>query len=133
LGGFDTHFNQLTRQEALLKSYSQAIAAFTKDLKAGGNWNNTVVMTFSEFGRRVAENGSQGTDHGTASNLYLMGGGIKKPGFYNEGPDLTDLDNGDLKFKVDFRQVYATLLDKWLGADSAKVITRGGFESLTVI
>ena len=87
-----------------------------------GNWNDTLIMTFSEFGRRVSENGSKGTDHGTANNLLIMGGDLKKPGFYNEAPNLTDLDNGDLKFQVDFRTVYSTVLKNWLQSDPKAVI-----------
>lgn len=122
MGGFDTHNNQLVRQKQLLKQYSEATSAFVKDMKMSGNWNDTLMLTFSEFGRRVAENGSKGTDHGTANNLLLMGGDLKKPGFYNEAPDLTDLDNGDLKFQVDFRSVYSTVLKNWLSADPKGVI-----------
>jgi uncharacterized protein (DUF1501 family) len=86
-------------------------------------------MTFSEFGRRVKQNGSVGTDHGTANNLFLMSGSLQQPGIYNPGPNLTDLIDGDLKFTVDFRSVYATILNKWLGADDA-VILGNQFEKL---
>jgi uncharacterized protein (DUF1501 family) len=78
-------------------------------------------MCFSEFGRRVAENSSQGTDHGAAAPMFVMGGKVKG-GLYGTMPSLTDLDDGDLKYTTDFRRVYATLLDKWLNADSAKVL-----------
>ena len=122
MGGFDTHFNQVARQKQLLKQYSEATSAFVKDMKMSGNWNDTLMLTFSEFGRRVAENGSKGTDHGTANNLLLMGGDLKKPGFYNEAPNLTDLDNGDLKFQVDFRSVYSTVLKNWLQSDPKAII-----------
>jgi uncharacterized protein (DUF1501 family) len=81
-----------------------------------------LVMTFSEFGRRVSQNASNGTDHGTASSMFLMGGGLKKPGLYNDIPSLTDLDDGDLKYNVDFKQVYATVLDNWLLADSRGIL-----------
>ena len=122
MGGFDTHFNQVARQKQLLKQYSEATSAFVKDMKLSGNWKDTLIMTFSEFGRRVAENGSKGTDHGTANNLLLMGGDLKNPGFYNEGPNLTDLDNGDLKFQIDFRSVYSTVLKNWLQSDPKAII-----------
>ena len=114
MGGFDPHVNQKNQQERLFKQYSEAMTALVTDLKKHNLWNKTLVMTFSEFGRRVAENGSRGTDHGAANNVYLMGGQLKKPGFYNEGPDLGQLHHGDLKHSVDFRQIYATLLNDWL-------------------
>lgn len=114
MGGFDTHVNQKNQQEHLFRQYSEAMTAFVKDLKSNDLWDKTLVMTFSEFGRRVAENGSRGTDHGAANNVYLMGGKLKKAGFYNEAPNLSILDNGDLKYSVDFRQIYATLLTNWL-------------------
>jgi len=79
-------------------------------------------MTFSEFGRRVAQNASGGTDHGTANNIYVIGGKLAKPGIYNPMPDLQNLDEGDLIFNTDFRQVYATMLEKVLGVNSEKVL-----------
>ena len=79
-------------------------------------------MTFSEFGRRVTQNASNGTDHGTASSMFFIGGGIKKAGIYNDIPSLDDLDEGDLKYTVDFKQVYATVLDKWLQTDARSVL-----------
>lgn len=122
MGGFDTHNNQVLRQKQLLKLYSEATSAFAKDMKKAGNWNDTLVMTFSEFGRRVAENGSKGTDHGTANNLFLMGGGLKNPGFYNDAPNLKDLEKGDLKYQIDFRSVYSTVLKNWLDSDPKAII-----------
>ena len=90
-------------------------------------------MTFSEFGRRVKENGSKGTDHGTANNLFVIGGNLNKAGFYNSAPDLLSLDgNGDLIHQLDFRQVYATVIEKWLGADSKKVLGKD-FQSLNFL
>lgn len=89
-------------------------------------------MTFSEFGRRVAQNASNGTDHGTAGNMFFIGGGLKKPGIYNNIPSLTDLDEGDLKFQIDFRQAYATVLDKWLQINSSELLNRR-FENLGFI
>lgn len=132
LGGFDTHAGQKNRQERLLKQYAEGVAAFVKDLKQGGNWKDSVLMTFSEFGRRVAENGSGGTDHGTANNLFLMSGSLQKVGFYNSAPNLTDLDKGDLKYEIDFRRVYASLLKDWLQVD-AKNILGTHFDTLGIV
>lgn len=122
LGSFDTHVNQKAQQARLLTMYNDAISALVKDLKANNIWQNVVIMTFSEFGRRVAQNGSQGTDHGTASNVYLMGGNLKKAGILNELPNLQDLDEGDLKFTMDFRRIYATILDKHLQTPHEKIL-----------
>jgi uncharacterized protein (DUF1501 family) len=79
-------------------------------------------MTFSEFGRRVSQNASGGTDHGTANNMFLVSGGLKQKGLINEMTDLNDLDEGDLRYKVDFKEVYATVLNKWLGADDRNIL-----------
>ena len=122
LGGFDTHAFQNNKQDKLLEQYADAVAAFVKDLKSNQLLDDTLIMTFSEFGRRVKQNGSNGTDHGTANNVFLMGGNLKKQGFYNSAPDLLDLDNGDLKYEIDFRQIYATILDKWLGTDHRRIL-----------
>ncbi len=89
-----------------------------------GNWEDTLIMTFSEFGRRVEENASSGTDHDKANNIMIFGGDLKKPGIYNDGPDLSNLVYGDLKYQVDFRSVYATVLNKWLGADASSIINQ---------
>jgi uncharacterized protein (DUF1501 family) len=123
MGGFDTHAKQAGQHEQLLGALDAALGAFVKDLKAQGNFDRVLVMTFSEFGRRVAENGSDGTDHGTAAPMFLVGGGVR-PGLVGAAPSLVDLDHGDLKHTVDFRSVYATLLEKWLRAPSAKVLGR---------
>ncbi len=122
LGGFDTHAFQNNKQNKLLKTYADAVAAFVKDLKSNQLLDDTLIMTFSEFGRRVQQNGSNGTDHGTANNVFMMGGNLKKPGFYNEAPNLLNLDNGDLKYEVDFRQIYATVLEKWLGTNHRGIL-----------
>jgi uncharacterized protein (DUF1501 family) len=114
LTGFDTHAGQKGIQNRLLKIYGNGVSAFVKELKANGKWNNTLIMSFSEFGRRMAQNGSAGTDHGTANNLHLLGGKLKKPGIYNESPDLQNTIDGDLKHTIDFRRVYATILENWL-------------------
>ena len=129
--GFDTHARQQGTQERLLGIYGDSMKAFVDDLKEQGHFEDTLIMTFSEFGRRVAQNASGGTDHGTANNVFLMGGSVK-PGLWNELPSLTDLDNGDLKYRLDFRNIYATLLDKWLNVSSEKVLKRP-FETLDII
>lgn len=121
LGGFDTHANQANRHGALLQELSQGLGSFVADLKALGHLDRTLVMTFSEFGRRVAENEQQGTDHGTAGPMFLAGGGIKA-GIHGGAPNLTDLDAGDLKFGTDFRAVYAAVLKSWLRSDPKAVL-----------
>jgi uncharacterized protein (DUF1501 family) len=120
-GGFDTHAQQQQMQAGLFNQLGQSLFAFHEDLKAKGLLNKVTVMVFSEFGRRVAENSSQGTDHGAAAPMFVMGGKVKG-GLHGAIPSLTDLDDGDLKFTTDFRRVYATILDKWLNADSEKVL-----------
>ena len=124
LSGFDTHVGQQGQQGRQLKIYGDAVAAFIKDLKQTNKLDDTLVMTFSEFGRRVEQNASNGTDHGTANNIMLYGGKLKKAGIYNPAPDLSTLDNGDLKYQVDFRDVYATVLDKWLNVDNSLVLNK---------
>ncbi len=132
LGSFDTHINQAAQQKRLFTELNDALAAFAADLKAQGRWNDVLVATFSEFGRRVAQNASGGTDHGTANQMFFLGGQLRQKGLLNALPDLTDLDQGDLKFNVDFRQVYATLLGRWLEADASAVIG-GHFDPLTFV
>ncbi len=124
LGGFDTHANQAQEQPALLKTLAEGLAAFYNDLAAHGKADDVVIMTWSEFGRRVHENGSAGTDHGAAAPLFVMGNAVAG-GIYGEPPDLGHLDQtGNLKFAIDFRQVYATVLDRWLGAPSQAILGR---------
>lgn len=101
---------------------SDAIKAFTADLKKNNRFEDVLLFTFSEFGRRVAQNASNGTDHGTANNMFLISGGLKQKGILNDLPDLTDLNEGDLKFKIDFKSVYATILRRWLNADADKIL-----------
>jgi len=132
LGSFDTHINQEAQQKRLFQELNDALEAFANDLKANGKWNEVLVTTFSEFGRRVSQNASNGTDHGTANNMMFFGGSLRQQGLLNAMPDLQDLDQGDLKFRVDFRQVYATLLEKWLGADSKQVLA-GDFTTMGFI
>ena len=121
LGGFDTHAAQAGTQTNLLKELSDAVAAFQKDITHHGHQKRVLVMTFSEFGRRVRENGSGGTDHGTASQMFLIGDKVK-PGLIGKLPSLTDLDQGDLKFHTDFRSVYATILKQWLKVNPRQVL-----------
>ncbi|WP_075343510.1 DUF1501 domain-containing protein [Tenacibaculum agarivorans] len=125
LSGFDTHANQKNRQAKLLKLYAESMAVFVEDLKANGTFDDTLILTFSEFGRRVQKNGSNGTDHGTANNVFIIGKNLKKAGFYNPLADLSDLDyNGDLKYTIDFREIYATILDKWLNVNDTKILNK---------
>lgn len=124
-GGYDTHIGQAGAHERLLREMGDAVSAFLADLKAQGNLGRVTLMTFSEFGRRVKENASGGTDHGAAAPLFLAGGGIQA-GLFGEMPSLAarDLDDGDVKFNVDFRSVYATVLEKHLGVKSDPILGR---------
>jgi uncharacterized protein (DUF1501 family) len=130
-GSFDTHTYQKATQDRLLAQFSDAIAAFYSDLAAHGDDRRVLTMTFSEFGRRVAENASRGTDHGEAAPVFLAGGAVRG-GVYARHPSLDDLDNGDVKYTTDFRSIYATVLDRWLGVSSQGVLA-GGFQTLPVI
>lgn len=125
LGGFDTHTNQAGTHQRLLGEFDGAVAAFLKDMKEQGNLDRVLVLTFSEFGRRVKQNGSGGTDHGAGAPLFLFGGKAKA-GLHGEAPDLApdELHRGDVVHRVDFRSVYATLLERHLGADSAEILGR---------
>ncbi len=124
LGSFDTHVNQEMQQQRLFTEMNDAVKAFVNDLKNNNRFNDVMLFTFSEFGRRVEQNASGGTDHGTANNMFLISGGLKQKGLINPLPDLTDLDEGDLKYKVDFKNVYATVLNKWLDADDQNILGR---------
>jgi uncharacterized protein (DUF1501 family) len=130
-GSFDTHVNQKPVQDRLLGQLSDALKAFYDDLAAHGNERRVLTMTFSEFGRRIQENASKGTDHGEASPLFLIGGGVKG-GVYGAYPDLSNTSMGNVAFKTDFRSVYATVLERWLGAPSQKVL-RGSFSQINAI
>ena len=121
LDGFDTHAQQPIAHAALLRQWSEAQAALLKVLKERGHADRVLVMTFSEFGRRVAENASDGTDHGAAAPVFLSGPALKSP-LFGEHPSISDLDDGDLKFHTDFRSVYATVIEKWFAADSQKLL-----------
>ena len=122
LGSFDTHINQGAQQQRLFTEMNDAVSSFVKDLKANGRFNDVLITTFSEFGRRVSQNASGGTDHGTANNMFFIGSGLKQKGVLNPLPDLNDLQDGDLKHKVDFKNVYATILKNWLNADDVKIL-----------
>jgi uncharacterized protein (DUF1501 family) len=122
-GGFDTHAGQLNAHERLMVEFNDAVGAFAADLKQQGNFDRVLLMTFSEFGRRVAENANGGTDHGAAAPIFVLGGKIK-PGLLGKYPSLIDLDHGDLKFNTDFRSVYGTVLEQWLNAPSQVVLGR---------
>jgi uncharacterized protein (DUF1501 family) len=128
LGGFDTHANQQQTHDLLMKTLADGLSAFYADLAHHGKADSVVIMTWSEFGRRVEENGSQGTDHGTAAPMFVLGNPVNK-GIFGEPPSLSSLDaNGNLKYTIDFRSVYATVLDRWLGA-SSKDVLGGSFSS----
>ena len=131
IGGFDNHANQLGNHCALLHQLSESLAAFVHDLKRDKLLGRVLLMTFSEFGRTLKENGRRGTGHGAAAPVFLAGGKLKGD-LIGPRPSLTDLDNGAPKFHTDFRRVYATVLDKWLGFDSRTVLGRQ-FESLDVL
>ncbi|HTX58436.1 MAG TPA: DUF1501 domain-containing protein [Verrucomicrobiae bacterium] len=130
-GSFDTHVGQIGVQARLLREFSDAIAAFYADLAAHGNDRRVLTMTFSEFGRRIAENANHGTDHGEASPLFLIGGGVKG-GLYGSAPDLSEANMGNVRFSVDFRSVYATVLERWLGTSSRGVLG-GSFSTIPVL
>jgi uncharacterized protein (DUF1501 family) len=122
-GGFDTHSQQANAHNTLLNELSTSVTAFIRDIQGHGLGDQVNVLTFSEFGRRVKENGSLGTDHGAASQMFALGKNVKG-GVIGKHPSLTDLDDGDLKFHTDFRQVYASVLDQWLDIDSKKVLNK---------
>lgn len=132
LGGFDTHSGQPGRHAQLLKALAEGLAALKAALVELGRWDSTLVMTYSEFGRRPRENLSSGTDHGTASAHFLLGGRVKG-GLYGAPPALSRLDgNGNLPFAMDFRDLYATVLERWWGADPARAL-KARFAPLDVV
>jgi uncharacterized protein (DUF1501 family) len=128
--GYDTHSVQLPLHASLLGELSGALRAFLDDLAAANLADRVLVLCFSEFGRRVRENGSQGTDHGTAGPVFLAGTGIRA-GLVGAAPKLLDLQDGDLKMTVDFRRVYASVLQDWLGLPS-KLALGGDFAKLNL-
>ncbi|HEX8523832.1 MAG TPA: DUF1501 domain-containing protein [Tepidisphaeraceae bacterium] len=121
LGGFDTHAGERGRHDNLMTQLAQGVGAFWKDMKKQGNDDRVLMMTFSEFGRRVEQNASGGTDHGAAAPMFVMGPKLKT-GVVGNHPSLTDLDAGDLKYNVDFRSVYATVIQNWLQTASKPIL-----------
>jgi uncharacterized protein (DUF1501 family) len=120
-GGFDTHNNQANSHDRLLGQLDSALKSFLGDIKSQGNESRVTVMTFSEFGRRVGENASGGTDHGQGSCMFLAGAPVKG-GLHGKHPSLTDLSQGDLKFTTDFRSVYATVLEDFMKTPSQPIL-----------
>ena len=133
LGGFDTHANQAGRHDNLMRDFSQGVGAFWKDMKEQKNDQRVLMMCFSEFGRRVQQNASQGTDHGAAAPMFLVGPAIqKKAGIIGQHPSLTKLDQGDLMFNIDFRNVYATVLQDWMDTPSKPILGQQ-FKTMPII
>lgn len=134
IGGFDTHANQLEKHQELLTNVSNAVSAFYQDLEATGHDQNVLSMTFSEFGRRVYENGSSGTDHGKAAPSLLFGPALNGNGFAGLHPDLDNdiTNNGNIEYTTDFRSLYGTVLSKWLCASATdlEVSLNGIFEEM---
>ncbi len=130
-GGYDTHSGQAPAHQRLMEELGDAVTAFCRDLKAQGNFDRVTLLTFSEFGRRVAENASGGTDHGAAAPLFVAGGSVK-PGLHGKYPSLTDLNRGDLIHNVDFRSVYYSILRNWLKAPADQVLGRR-FPTLPIV
>jgi len=125
LSGFDTHANQPNTQERLLQLYAESMEVFVEDLQKNNQFDDVIILTFSEFGRRVKQNESNGTDHGTSNNVFVIGKNLKQNGLYNSMPDLSNLDaNGNLKHEIDFREIYATILDKWLQVDDTAILNK---------
>ncbi len=131
LDGFDTHSLQPQAHAGLLRQWSDALEAFVLRLEQAGQADRVLVMTFSEFGRRVAENASQGTDHGAAAPVFFAGASLPTP-LIGQHPDLEDLDDGDLKFHTDFRSIYASVIEKWFEAPSQPILGQA-FPSLSII
>jgi len=131
LGGFDTHINQRNGQGNQLRQLSDAVSAFHTDLAVHHVDKQVITVIYSEFGRRVGENGSGGTDHGAAAPVFVVGSSVSG-GVYGEHPSLTALDEGDLKYDIDYRQVYATIVERWFGLDVQEVLGKN-FEQLSFI
>jgi uncharacterized protein (DUF1501 family) len=128
---FDTHVQQADLHSRLLMYTADAVRGFMEDVERIGRADDVAVMIFTEFGRRVEENGSLGTDHGTATPMFVVGKGVKG-GLFGQHPSLTDLDDGNLKMTTDFRRVYATMIKEWLGYDDTQAILKGRFDPLGV-
>ena len=124
LGGFDTHANERETQQRLLQTFDEAVTPFLQEMAGDSHGKNVVLLAYSEFGRRVRANASQGTDHGTAGPVFVAGVPVKG-GFYGEEPSLTHLDNGDLKFTTDFRDIYYELLMRTVGTDPTPSVGTG--------
>jgi len=132
MGGFDTHSGQAGTQQQLLMYVADALEGFLKDVKRMGRGSEVAVMMFTEFGRRVSQNQSGGTDHGTSTPMYILGEGVKG-GLYGSYPSLEKLDsNGDLILTTDFRRVYATMIAEWMGYKDTSAILKGDFPALGV-
>jgi len=131
LGGFDTHAGQRGRHDNLMKQFAQGIQAFWKDMAEQRNDQRVLMMTFSEFGRRVAQNASAGTDHGTAAPMFLFGSSVMA-GVIGKHPSLANLDQGDLRFTTDFRSVYASVIENWLDAKSQPILG-GHFQTMPIV
>jgi uncharacterized protein (DUF1501 family) len=132
LDGFDTHSGQIQSHAALMREMGSSLEAFLKDIEAAGQADRVLVLVFSEFGRRLGENASGGTDHGTAAPVFLLGNPVK-PSVQGPYPDLAHLDDeGDPRHAIDFRRVYATVLDGWLGVSAAKILGTG-FEPMPLL
>jgi uncharacterized protein (DUF1501 family) len=129
--GFDTHSNQLNMHARLLTELAEGLAAFKTALQEINKWDSTLIMTYAEFGRRPQENGSGGTDHGTAAPHFMLGGRVQG-GLYGERPSLTNLDGGNLLHAIDFRQLYATAVERWWGLPAAGLFG-GRYRSLDVV
>jgi uncharacterized protein (DUF1501 family) len=128
IGGFDTHENQRGDHERLLRDLGRSLAGLRSALKQSGHWDQTLILTYSEFGRRATENYSRGTDHGTAAPHLLLGGGVRG-GLFGRHPDLEDLEDGDLKYTLDYRSVYQRLLTGWFGLPDNRF---SGFEDASL-
>jgi uncharacterized protein (DUF1501 family) len=128
---FDTHVQQADLHSRLLMYTADAVRGFMEDVKRIGRADEVAVMIFTEFGRRVEENGSLGTDHGTATPMFIIGKGVRG-GFYGKHPSLTDLDDGNMKMTTDYRRVYATMIKEWLGYDDTAAVLKGNFDPLGV-
>ena len=129
LGSFDTHQNQLGTHANLMKQLAEGMAALKSALTELGAWDRTVVMTFSEFGRRARQNNSSGTDHGSAAPHFVAGGAVRG-GLYGQAPDLGRLDNAqNVAYTTDFRQIYATVARDWWGVNP-ELVVRGRFDAL---
>lgn len=124
--GFDTHVDQLPKHEKILAKFSEGMKSFVKDLKANRRLEDVMIMCFSEFGRSAKENESEGTDHGSANNVFLINGALKKKGLYNAMPTLANeqLDDNCLRSTIDFKSIYSTILKHWLSADDKHILGR---------